>query len=111
MATKIATCCYCGSRSALVLTGKVRHELACSTCGAPLHLLKMLKTEDAPVARATSGGHKGRRAALAPTMTPIRGRTEQPYAKPGKPPKRKSRIKGLKSFFEDIWDEVEDLFD
>lgn len=38
--TKIATCCYCGKRAALVLTGTVRHELACSACGAPLHDLK-----------------------------------------------------------------------
>jgi len=39
---KIVTCCYCGTRAALVLTGKTRHELACSSCGAPLHDLKML---------------------------------------------------------------------
>ena len=39
--TKIATCCYCGTRAALVLTGKHRHELSCSGCGA-LHDLKML---------------------------------------------------------------------
>ena len=43
--SKIATCCYCGSRAALVLKGKVRHELACSNCGAPLHEMKMLRTE------------------------------------------------------------------
>ena len=36
--TKIATCCYCGTRAALVLTGKHRHELSCSGCGAPLVL-------------------------------------------------------------------------
>ena len=40
--TKIATCCYCGTRAALVLSGKTRHELACSSCGAPLHELKKL---------------------------------------------------------------------
>lgn len=39
---KIVTCCYCGSRAALVLKGKTTHELACSSCGAPLHDLKML---------------------------------------------------------------------
>ena len=43
MTPKIATCCYCGTRAALVLTGRDRHELACSSCGAPLHDLKMLK--------------------------------------------------------------------
>ena len=39
---KIATCCYCGTRAALVLKGKDRHELSCATCGAPLHELKKL---------------------------------------------------------------------
>jgi len=41
--TKIATCCYCGTRAALVLGGRGRHELACAACGAPLHELKWLK--------------------------------------------------------------------
>lgn len=40
--TKIATCCYCGTRAALVL-GRDRHELSCSSCGAPLHDMKRLK--------------------------------------------------------------------
>lgn len=40
---KIATCCYCGARAALVLKGEARHELSCSSCGAPLHDLKALK--------------------------------------------------------------------
>ena len=43
MTPKIATCCYCGTRAALILRGKERHELACSTCGAPLHEMKMLR--------------------------------------------------------------------
>lgn len=42
---KIATCCYCGSRTALVLRGKERHELSCATCGAPLHEMKMLRAD------------------------------------------------------------------
>ena len=36
---KIATCCYCGTRAALQLRGDVQHELACASCGAPLHNL------------------------------------------------------------------------
>ena len=42
-AEKIVTCCYCGTRAALVLRGRDRHELTCSACGAPLHDLKMLR--------------------------------------------------------------------
>ena len=44
---KIATCCYCGTRAALVLRGSKRHELACSSCGAPLHDLKRLPATNA----------------------------------------------------------------
>lgn len=50
--TRIATCTYCGTRAALVLKGDTRHELACQTCGAPLHDLKKLPkkadSSDAP---------------------------------------------------------------
>ena len=50
--TKIATCCYCGTRAALVLRGETRHELSCSACGAPLHNLKMMpKAPGAPRAK------------------------------------------------------------
>ncbi len=45
--TKIATCCYCGTRAALVLE-KGRHELTCSSCGAPLHDMKRLKRAEKP---------------------------------------------------------------
>ncbi|WP_375258351.1 hypothetical protein [Citreimonas sp.] len=44
-AIKVATCTYCGTRAALVLSGQTRHELACSACGAPLHDLKMLRAD------------------------------------------------------------------
>ena len=49
--TKIATCCYCGTRAALILTGKTRHELSCQGCGAPLHDLKMMPGPRAEVPR------------------------------------------------------------
>ena len=47
--TKIATCCYCGARAALVLN-KAQHELSCASCGAPLHDLKMLRADAVNVA-------------------------------------------------------------
>ncbi len=54
--TKIATCCYCGSRAALTLD-EGRHELACASCGAPLRDLKMLpKAADAAPDRASATG-------------------------------------------------------
>lgn len=88
---KIATCCYCGTRAALTLAGRERHELACSNCGAPLHELKMLK--------ATTTGERE----LVKRM-PSQARSE----KKRKTPKKRS----LKSrLFEELWDVAEDVFD
>ncbi|MEP3334260.1 hypothetical protein [Sedimentitalea sp.] len=90
--TKIATCCYCGTRAALVLSGDVRHELACSACGAPLHDLKMLRKD-------RSGDRE-----LTPRKT----------AKPTKVRKSKSRKKRKSVFsklFDEAFDVIEDIFD
>ena len=98
--SKIATCCYCGSRAALVLKGKVRHELACSNCGAPLHEMKMLRAD------AT-----GDRELVKPS--PIRSDDR----KPRKKKKKKSRslsqrfMAGLMDAAEDALDDVFDIFD
>ena len=92
--TKIATCCYCGTRAALVLTGRDRHELACSNCGAPLHDLKMLPKKK-----------KGDRELVRPS--PMRGR---PQGKP-KPKKRKSKMRRFADMFEDAFDIIEDILD
>ena len=48
VAQKIATCCYCGTKAALVLRGKDSHELSCGSCGAPLHDLKRLLLNRVP---------------------------------------------------------------
>ena len=45
LAQEIATCCYCGAKAALVLRGKVSHELSCAPCGAPLRDLKRQPVE------------------------------------------------------------------
>lgn len=84
--TKIATCCYCGTRAALVLTGREGHELACSACGAPLHDLKGLKSAE-PKGKA---------------------------AKPPKPAKvklKKHKKKKKKSTASKLFGEAFDLFD
>jgi hypothetical protein len=93
---KIVTCCYCGTRAALVLKGKTRHELTCASCGAPLHDLKMLPKQ-----------RSGQREVV--------NRTAPRGAKPPKQrPKRKfrNRRKGLlKKAFEEAFDLIEDIFD
>ncbi|MEL6167653.1 MAG: hypothetical protein AAFR35_03120 [Pseudomonadota bacterium] len=98
--TKIATCCYCGTRAALVLRGEERHELACSGCGAPLHDLKMLKSD-----------HPGDRNLVRPS----RGRPRAEPETKKHTQDRKRRKKKRKSFkervAEEIWDVLEDIFD
>jgi len=100
--TKIATCCYCGTRAALVLTGKTRHELSCAACGAQLHDLKMLpkREEPRPVQRA---------------HVPRPGVSSHQRAMSGTPPDHGRKPKKKKSFgrrfLEEIVDVVEDIFD
>ena len=92
---KIATCCYCGTRATLVLTGKERHELSCSSCGAALHNMKMLKAE-----------HPGRREL-------VKGYKDKPY-KPQKADyrkKKKSKKSFGRRFFEEAFDILEDILD
>ena len=92
---KIATCCYCGTRAALVLSGRERHELACSACGAPLHDLKMLKSD-----------HPGPRDLVQPGK-------DRAYRTPDRPKKksRKKKRAGFADWFEDAFDIIEDIFD
>ncbi len=101
-ATKIATCCYCGTRAALVLRGKSRHELACSNCGAPLHVLKML-----PI---------GPERATAPAATPARStpkkRQEYREDRKIKRPKKRRKTKNFgRKMLSELWDVIEDVFD
>ena len=99
--TKITTCCYCGARAALVLNGKVRHELACSSCGAPLHEMKKI-----PVAREGDVELVDR-----PKSAPrAKWKADSAY-KPKKVKKKKKRKSLLKSVFEEAFDFVEDIFD
>ena len=88
MQTKIATCNYCGTRAALVLKGKERHELSCSACGAPLHDLKRM-----PMDKEKPAKHYGGDASYK------------------KPKKSKYKKKKKKSFLYEAFDLLEDIFD
>ncbi len=98
-ATKIATCCYCGTRAALVLRGKERHELACSTCGAPLHELKMLKSSA-----------KGDRELVRPSA--IRQKAKNRPQKHHRAPKKKKGRRTIGAWIaSELWDAADDIFD
>ncbi len=96
--TKIATCCYCGTRAVLVLKGRERHELACSSCGAPLHVLKQMPVKPAAKREIV-------RETVKYVHVPSRKQTKS-YRKPKK--KRKSFFRRAA---EEIFDVVEDIFD
>ncbi len=112
MGTKIATCCYCGTRAALVLSGETRHELACSSCGAPLHDLKMLRKDKSgdrelrPRPRAC-----GRKPTGFAPVARISRLTEKAAGRSGAGKKRKRRKSRMSKLFEEAFDVLEDLFD
>lgn len=92
MTPKIATCCYCGTRAALSLRGKERHELACSSCGAPLHELKMLRRD------ATGDRELVRPAPYRAERSRQKGR-------------RKKQRSLSQRFLKEVFDAAEDIFD
>lgn len=112
--SKIATCCYCGARAALVLTGDTRHELACSSCGAPLHNLKQMPVPSAnktpahfshPIRSPKSKGKMAHKSGGKPK----KNWHEEPYSKKKKT--KKKRGKWAKDLFEDVFDVIEEIFD
>ncbi|MFY0692239.1 MAG: hypothetical protein JXR14_10010 [Paracoccaceae bacterium] len=90
---KIATCCYCGARTMLKPTARDGHELACASCAAPLHEMKWLKMPDREPPKRTAE----RPSSYAP--------------RPRKPKRKTHKIRRLKDWLEDAWDEIEDIFD
>lgn len=97
--TKIATCCYCGTRTMLKLSAREGHELACGNCGAPLHEMKPLKIDPTP---KTPRKRENQFADAA-------------FRKSKSKRKNYKKSKPRKGFFmralEEVWDEVEDIFD
>ena len=93
---KIVTCCYCGTRAALVLQGNVKHSLACSSCGAPITQMKHLKKPTANTVRP------GPSVASWPAPT---------QSKPSKPKKKKQKAKKSYKMFKEVFDLIEDIFD
>nr|WP_306432331.1 hypothetical protein [Tropicibacter sp. Alg240-R139] len=80
-----------------------RHELSCSTCGAPLHDLKMLR-QAKPDAAAISHLPK-------PKSKKAKGKSDW-HEKPRNKLKKAKKRKGLMSrVLDEAWDAIEDIFD
>ena len=108
-AQKLATCCYCGTRAALVLRGDVRHELSCVSCGAPLHNLKLMPVS-APAARPVDTSAKK----PAGAAKKAKRNKEQKVVQPKKGKRRKFGVKlgrklSVSRLVSKVWDEIEDV--
>ncbi|TFL19921.1 hypothetical protein [Jannaschia formosa] len=90
---KLATCCYCGTRTTLRPTARDGHALACAFCGAALTAMKPLR----PVQAEAAARHP--RPAHPVRLTPR------------KAGKRKKRKGFLQKLVEEIRDGIEDIFD
>ncbi len=116
---KIATCCYCGTRAALVLRREGRHELSCAACGAPLHEMKAIPQPRSGSATRKSGAGQGTRRRAPAKPMPVKPvakaqprRAAPDYDDDRRAPRRgKSRGRLLRKAFEEIWDVVDDIFD
>ncbi|MGI3186314.1 hypothetical protein [Nioella aestuarii] len=98
MTTKIATCCYCGTRTMLRLTARGGHELACGNCGAPLHEMKAIPQEKV---------RKPKRVQPAPAA--YRDSDDDYRSRKKKKPKRRKPL--WSRALEEAFDFVEDIFD
>jgi len=97
--TKIATCSYCGRRQALQFTARGGHELACGSCGAPLHEMKWLKPPVADQPKKRS----------APRPAPHGGPVARETPRPAKKAKRRKPM--WKRVIEEVFEVIEDILD
>ena len=148
-AVKLATCCYCGAKTALAFPKGAVTALSCASCSAPLQRLKAIKLETpAPEKPAPAPPRRSKKRPQNRRSTPSAKKRERQHAHRGlsRPqtlwggrdhdqggekegearrrryrdgPRRKSRKnrrkKGpsarIRSWFAELIDEIEDLFD
>ena len=104
MGKKIATCNYCGTRAVLVFD-QARHELTCSACGAPLHDMKFMPQPVENKPKKASKPKPGKRAAAASVGAAGWGFKDR------KTKKKRKKKPMFRRVLEDIFDEIEDIFD
>lgn len=99
---RITTCCYCGTRAALVLGGKTAHQLQCGSCGAPIARMKMLPVR-APTPQPAAHQRDVHAALQHGTGEPSHRRWAS---------KKKRKSKGLsRRIVSELWDVIDDLID
>lgn len=108
---KMATCCYCGRRTVLANVDRPSdgkgHGLACGACGAPLRRMKAIRVDRPAGARPPQPASPQAQPVWAALMAEASGR-----AAGAAEARRKKRRKPIwRRALEEIWDEVEDIFD
>lgn len=107
---KIATCCYCGLRSELLIE-ELSISLSCASCGAPLQHMKSL-----PVECGQIKGRKKDKKGKKPKKDKVVYADPYAQARPAKyqpHPSRKTKKRkpwGVR-LFKEVIDVVEDIFD
>lgn len=93
--TKIATCSYCGARTVLQLTARSGHELACASCGAPIHEMKPLRLDRSGERRRPPQGYL----------------PDIPARRPVPQKRKKQKGRRLWRVLEEVADVIEDIID
>ncbi len=104
MGKRIATCNYCGTRAVLVFD-EARHELTCSACGAPLHDMKFMPQPVERQPKKSSKTKSAKGAAAASVGSAGWGFKDR------KTKKKHKKKPMFRRVLEDIFDEIEDIFD
>ena len=90
----------------MVLKGRVRHELACASCGAPLKNMKMLRKDHDRARKPEFTGRAGSTHHPGHKKLKSSQKTRRPRAA-----KRAHRKGLMHQFFDEAFDIIEDIFD
>ena len=118
-------CAYCGTHLVINLKRVKRMQLNCTACGAPLRLASKKRTSSGPAIHHTRIRDRGARASVPAAGRRSRqpnGRNTGPwgadarthrYGDDDRRRSRKRKRRGFRPFklVEDVFDELEDLFD
>jgi hypothetical protein len=85
----------------LVLRGKERHELACSACAAPIHVMKTMPRDPKVRVETQPVSHR----------KPPKSKHSYKDTAPRKPSKRKRKASLLSWVLDEAKDAIEDIFD
>ena len=111
---KIATCCYCGTKAALVLRGETTHELSCASCAAPLHNMKFMpapQAKETPSKKSNNVSRKTTKKVSKSSGYHTQKKEKHSIKKKENYRSKKKRKSLGKRFFEEVFEVIDDIFD